>query len=87
MMELGLLTCRVLLDFLVAPPKYNGDVTIDMFTRTDGKALERTTKNEIAKCFSGARTEAEVLADILFTEEVADKAVAHLTVGRKEDPD
>ncbi|HEY5707078.1 MAG TPA: hypothetical protein VIS96_16065, partial [Terrimicrobiaceae bacterium] len=34
MMELGLLTCRVLLDFLRSS-QYNGDVTIDMCTRTD----------------------------------------------------
>jgi hypothetical protein len=87
MMELGLLTCRVLLDFLVTPRKRDGDVTIDMFTRPDGKPLDRPTINQVASCYHGGGTVGDVIDAIAFTKQAAHKGVAHLTVGRREEDD
>jgi hypothetical protein len=80
--ETGIMTCRVLLEFLEAKqPRYPGDVLIKMFQRPNGKKLSRVPLRAVAKFHPPELSESNTIDALEFTKLAADKAVAHLTLG------
>ena len=86
--ETGILTCRLLIDFLEGKrSNYPDDVIITMFTDAKGDSLKGFPVEAISQFCPKGIPRARTLDALKFTRKAADKRVAHLTWGASERPD
>jgi hypothetical protein len=80
--ETGIMTCRVLLEFLEAEPtNHKDDIFITKFQHPNGDNLSPVPLSAVAGFPPPGVSEGETLEALEFTKKAADKAVAHLTLG------
>jgi hypothetical protein len=85
--ETGIMTCRVLLEFLEAKQNYKDDVLITMFQRPTGENLASVPLSQVAKFPPPEVSESKTLEALKFSKRAANKAVAHLTLGPPQQED
>jgi hypothetical protein len=79
--ETGIMTCRVLLEFLEAKKNYKDDVLITMFQRPNGENLASVPLSQVAKFPPPEVSESKTFDALKFSKRAANKAVARLTFG------
>ena len=83
--ETGILTCRLLINFLEAKPsRHHDDVLISMFRDAKGTSLKSASGEAISRFRPKGVSEESTLEALNFTRKAADKRVAHLTFGGSE---
>jgi hypothetical protein len=86
--ETGMLTCRLLIDFLGGKASnFPDDVLITMFKDAKGESLKGVPVEAISEFCPKGISRDQTLEALKFTRKAADKRVAHLTAGASERPD
>lgn len=76
--EVGLIACRVIQDFLRGHKLNDSDATIEMFTRPDGKRLQKLTNRDLAKAGPKSVTRDYLEHSLKRTRDLANHGVAHM---------
>lgn len=86
-LEIGLMACRNMLDFLTGKTLRDKDVTIEMFTNSHGQLLGRLTEEQISDSGEAQFSLQKRLEAVRHCRNAAAKGVAHLTFDDVRRPD
>lgn len=86
-LEIGLMACRNMLDFLTGKKFRDKDVTIELFTNSNGQLLGRLTEEQISEFGVSQFSLQARLEAVRHCRNAAAKGIAHLTFDDVRRPD